>query len=436
LDLILLLDERRKEIAGIPVQVVSPNWLTSGSSQPGSTGGPGGKPTPYSGDPENGDYEFSFEKFKASKLNSITELMDNRERGGGKGVTVAILDTAPQPDELDAIYDTWVVQGKRNHSLLSTLLDPHNRMLTVHADPRVTDPPLRDLQCIGYDYDMNDHGLFVAGIIHSLALQAQLHLYQVLNRYGVGDMEIIGDALQQIVDGLGDGSTMPLVVNLSLNFAIPLGHKHTREGRPTISDRIGSRILDHQDGSWLNRLKGMMVPFGDLLEALGPAVIAAAGNDYDVKLHGNQRPEARYPAAFDGVVGVGALPKYRPAGSSGITTASYSNIADRPAKSGITSLGGEEGEGNGVLGIYIGEFPKREGDLEAPPNTSGWAWWCGTSFATPIISGLVAAAASGVLGIAGTTAPASTTQAAINMVYDAQQSLTTAGEDVFFVPQS
>jgi hypothetical protein len=300
-------------------------------------------------------------------------------------------------------------------------------------------PAFQDLQCIDYDYDMNDHGLFVAGIIHSLAPQAQLHLYQVLNRYGVGDLEIIGDALQTVLSQFGDGSTTPLVINLSLNFAIPLEKGHTREGKPDVSDRTGPRILEsgleQGDQSWLNRVKRMMASFGDLLEDLGPGVIAAAGNDYDAKRHGIQRPQARYPAAFDSVVGVGALPKFPPKGSTGITTASYSNLADRPEKSGITSLGGEEGEGNGVLGIYIGDFPKQKGDLEAPPNESGWAWWCGTSFATPIISGLVAAATSGALGISGTTAPASTTQAAINMVYDAQRSITSSGEDVLFITQ-
>jgi subtilase family serine protease len=53
------------------------------------------------------------------------------------------------------------------------------------------------------------------------------------------------------------------------------------------------------------------------------------------------------------------------------------------------AFGGEEGEGNGVLGVYVGNIP--DGTPNGTPNLTGWAWWAGTSFATPIISGLVAA---------------------------------------------
>ena len=41
LELIISLDENRKEVLGEVVQVVSPCWLTSGSSQPGGGSGPG-----------------------------------------------------------------------------------------------------------------------------------------------------------------------------------------------------------------------------------------------------------------------------------------------------------------------------------------------------------------------------------------------------------
>jgi hypothetical protein len=439
LDLIFLLDERRKEIPELPIQVVSPNWLTSGSPLPGGTGGPGGRPAPYSGAPDYQDFKFFFDKPRFAKLKTMQEFLDRVESGTGEGVTVVILDTAPEEDELQAIFDEWVIKDNRNHSLLRSLLKSDRRMLTLHPDPRVNLPPLRDLQCIDYDYDMNDHGLFVAGIIHSLAEQAQIHLYQVLNRYGVGDLEIIGDALEDIIDEFGDGEKMPLVVNLSLNFNIPLERGHTRAGRPDVSDRIGLRILEYSlqpgDQPWSNRLSGLLAPFGDLLDVLGPGIIAAAGNDYDAKRHGNQRPYARYPAAFGHVVGVGALPKSAPAVAGGTPTASYSNLADRPPKTGITTLGGEEGEGNGLLGIYIGKFPQTDDYPDGPPNTSGWAWWCGTSFATPIITGMLAATISSLMANGTTATPPAMIQEAITLIRDAQDHLTGAGEDVLFVRQ-
>jgi subtilisin family serine protease len=51
---------------------------------------------------------------------------------------------------------------------------------------------------------------------------------------------------------------------------------------------------------------------------------------------------------------------------------------------GIETLGGEEGQGKGLLGLYLGEFPSGE------RNESKWAWWAGTSFAAPILTGAVA----------------------------------------------
>ena len=41
-----------------------------------------------------------------------------------------------------------------------------------------------------------------------------------------------------------------------------------------------------------------------------------------------------------------------------------------------------------MLGLYIGEFPG------CCRNESKWAWWAGTSFATPILTGAVASVLS------------------------------------------
>src|SRR6185503_1084154 len=92
------------------------------------------------------------------------------------------------------------------------------------------------------------------------------------------------------------------------------------------------------------------------------SVIAAAGND---GAHNNsswlirKRPSTRYPAAFDGVWGVGALPKQVSRQSNGkYLAATYSNKADdKVPPEGYVTLGGEPGVGRGVLGVYIGDFP-------------------------------------------------------------------------------
>jgi hypothetical protein len=106
------------------------------------------------------------------------------------------------------------------------------------------------------------------------------------------------------------------------------------------------------------------------------------------------------------VVGVGALPRDiqgKPHGPGPVKTANYSNLADNKPDNGFVTLGGEEGVENGVVGLFLGRFPVNVGPhpnkdrriklehVKYRANRRGWAWWSGTSFATPIISGLLSA---------------------------------------------
>jgi subtilisin family serine protease len=111
-------------------------------------------------------------------------------------------------------------------------------------------------------------------------------------------------------------------------------------------------------------------------------VVAAAGNDALRRetRHFDEAPPPRYPARYEQVLAVA------PSESTG-APASYSNRADvRARTNGITSFGGEiGGEGKGVVGVYSADtFP------DGQRNTSGWAQWAGTSFATPLIAGVAA----------------------------------------------
>jgi hypothetical protein len=442
LDLILFLDRNRRKAPGGILQAVSPNWLASISrdSQPGGTGGPGARPTPYQGKAKTNEYRFE----PAATDVGLREVFNMAQAQAGENVVVAILDTAPLED-LDGIYDQWVTQrsGQNDeHSLIQSLLDPKRRRLTVHLDPNVDVPSLSIepngyLQADGHDYEMTDHGMFVAGIIHSLAPQAELHLYQVLNRYGVGDMLSIARGLQQVQDQF---SKNQLVVNLSLTLNMPLDDEHINNLGPKILDQRRSRcahftqkIIDFLcrlmfGPSWFDRQAWATEWICDLIYTLNSRVIAAAGNDYD-RTQQQRRPQARYPAAFTRVLGVGALRKIKPfpAAAASPEPASYSNLADRPPRKGIATLGGEAGEGQGVLGIYLGKFPPSGNRDMAIESTNGWGWWAGTSFATPIISGMTAAVLSSM--------PPATTQEAIETLYSAQPIFTESGEEVLFVIQ-
>ena len=439
LNLIVSLDNERGKTLGGRLQVVSPNWLTSGGSEPGTVGGPGGKPTPFDGKANTEKYKFNLGK-------KLSEMI--KQGGEGEGVVVAILDTAPmkkedvdetqpliqRPDDphslLAKIYKNWVTQRLNDndpHSLIRSLLNPDEPRLTVHLDSNVDIPdpnilPDRHMQADGHEYEMTDHGLFVAGIIHSLAPQAELHLFQVLNRYGVGDLVSVAQALQEVYN---EFSGNRLVINLSLTFNIPFDKRYLKND----DDEIGRKLAEIREGKWkewkdwFDRQSLPAEWICDLAYALGTRVIAAAGNN---RGPGQGRPEACYPAAFERVLGVGALPKSAPPQdvTKKLKTASYSNLADKPGGTGITTLGGEEGKEKGILGIYIGQFPP-ETNSDIVPNTKGWGWWAGTSFATPIISGITAALLT--LG--------KTTEDVIVELFYAQELIAEDDEDVLFVTQ-
>jgi len=448
LDLAIYLDNRRYE-APIELEVVSLNWVMSGGrDEPDGTGGPGGKPSPVVNNANipNETYQI------LPNLNNITNspelfagISDDQDPTGD-GVDVAILDTSYSIPELEDILKKWVLDRQNDpHPIIRKLLsnDPQElgalrdagKTLRVHTNSSV-DSYLPGLKIAGHDYVMTDHGLFVAGIINTIAPKARLHLYQVLNQYGLGDLRSIARALEDVHNNFQD---MRLVVNLSLTMNMPLEKKHLK-AKDTF--KIGRAILKRRPwwlarkvskvfnwlfnkehlcccDSWFERQAYPFERICDLIYALDSRVIAAAGNEAKNR---NQRPGALFPAAFERVLGVGALTK----DDGSVVPASYSNLADKPTIMGITTFGGEPGAGNGILGVYVGDFPEDDNG-NRPRNSNGWAWWCGTSFATPAISGTTAAVLSKM--------PGAITEEAIRKLFEAQIDFTGDMEDVFTTTQ-
>lgn len=371
---------------GIIVNGASLNWLTSVVSQGAGTGGPAGIPSPYYGSRKNAPYMFDI----------VRALQDCNMYGSGDGVDVVILDTAPSAHELVAAYKEWP-----DHPLIPTLLGPNGKL---HLYPATYDETVRlgNASLNDSDYRMTDHGSFIAGIIHSIVPEAEIHLIEVLNQNGVGDFRSLLDGLRKALSLRR--SDRKLFINCSWMLDLP-GDDHHCHHRPVDPNQVLSdpdleferqvRLSAAKDRAILLWMESLFLQFAPH----GRGAIAAAGNDAydDESKQANQkhvRPLARYPAALSTVVGVGALPasldySVDPANKKIYQTSEFSNRSDRPERVGVATLGGEEGDGKGVLGLYIGEFP--DGRI----NHTKWAWWAGTSFATPILTAVVASLASG-----------------------------------------
>lgn len=378
-ELIALVEEldRRLEAEGEPgpggvvLRTVTPNWLAAGAPYHIGTGGPGAQPVPAKIETgawwQSAGADVSGAPFSFALPPALAQ-----STAAGAGVQVAILDTAPAPEELKRAFNRW--QGE--HPLIRGLLGPTGALPSARLRVSPGDGALfarlnsedGGFQLADHRYRMADHGLFVAGIIHSIAPQASLHLIRVLNDFGVGTLETIARGLHSAYTQRD--RSRPLVVNMSLTLSLPLrGHQY-----PAIGP---ARLF--ADAGFIERMGWPLRWTCDLLEEDDVLIVAAAGND----AHPGSRPFARQPAAFDSVIGVGAL------GMDG-NPAVYSNLADQPSHIGIATFGGDTDAGGaadperGVLGVYTGEFP------DGSKNENGWARWAGTSFSAPAIAGVLA----------------------------------------------
>jgi subtilisin family serine protease len=279
-----------------------------------------------------------------------------------------------------------------------------------------------------FGFRMPDHGLFVAGIIQDLAPDANIECIRVLNNFGMGDVNIIIAALQNIYNRMQEGGDLhdrQVVINMSL-VATPAD-----EELPSLW--FGDDSCHAEDiAQMMYELKLLRDSLHLVIQSLtaeGAVVVASAGNDSDfdigpasmasymnVGMGMPSRWRTRYPAAFSEVISVGAVDNSQEA-------TRYSNFpALPPQHNGVATYGGgiptplpfgspipssviNPPPGaktwaivtDAVRGIYSSthyselsatDLPPSE--YSAPTSNNAWAYWSGTSFATPIISALAA----------------------------------------------
>ncbi len=381
----------------------SPTWLTGGSPYSVPVGCPLSPPIPVPADARCSS---------SPGLWPITlpELPTELERTTGDGVHVIILDTLPRQEDI-----TRTVEGAEEHNLL--LLDVANNVVMHHNQlPAVIDEPNPLQPKTGKDikgrngggFRMADHGLFIAGIVRDIAPDAHVECIRALNDFCAGESTAFVKALESVENRMllvnpddnnkqGDLYQKQVVINLSC--VIPPDDVLIAQG---ITNPSILRAEIYQ-------------PIKDLVN-LGALFVASAGNEGDTRYQPanptHKRPDALYPAqfAYNGVAGksplgnsmipVGAVDKHgKPTtyscypGNLGIAT--YGGDVPKHFKQDESGCFTEAEDIDALIGIYTSlSYPALLLEDCRPtypiPNAHAWAYWSGTSFATPIITGLVA----------------------------------------------
>jgi len=237
-----------------------------------------------------------------------------------------------------AVIDSGLVAGPLSDPLLAPAL-----IASVASNPE-PDPLWDGTQLLHWE---GGHGTHVAGVLAAAA---------------GGAASILHFAVLQ-----DDGLPIPLVSDSQVAFAVA---RALAQGCRVINLSLGGPTAADFDtiatGLVLGRAAGS-VKRPKQGRSDDAVLVAAAGNE--------ATSVPMYPAALKGVIGVGALDL------AGTARAAFSNFGPWVDCCAI---------GEQVLGPYVTGMggPMPDGSQAA---FKGWADWSGTSFATPYVSGLIAA---------------------------------------------
>jgi hypothetical protein len=228
--------------------------------------------------------------------------------------------------------DTGLLQDAATHPWLAYGVQMLNPVEDV--DPLGPGSPPQIPACAG-------HGTFGAGVLRCMAPAAEIIMHRAL-LYGGSEVE--SDLVRRLESALSLGADIFHLTMACLS----------RNDQPLIGFEAWLRLLRRVDAICL----------------------APAGNC------GFDRPE--FPAAFPGVIGVGAL------GGDWRGRATFSNFGPwvdvyAPGRDLVNAFA------TGTYECYVYPYAAPPGEPPNVRNFYGMAKWSGTSFSTPIVSGLIAA---------------------------------------------
>jgi len=320
----------------------------------------------------------------------------------GTGVRVGVFDTSPFPMKLGevakdetGIIHTMAVSRSGMTQMTTTVMwvTPHLTLTVGHPDMPVLTPTN------AISINVNDHGLFVAGLVHAVAPESDIQLIRVLDKYGCGDLYTFNEALYRFIDQLdGDQAPDHAVINLSLGVRKPTSREED-EAEESSGDPVEQRTtsMAGTPGEEVERLLDDTVESlraaVTLADGKGIVVVAAAGND---SFSSGIPVAPQIPARYPFVIGVEASNAYR-------ERACFSNWGDVSAPGGDARFGGT---GNGSCNVegdqgQGGNAPDESRSVTetlqlenlislSRSSPTNYVYWRGTSFATPLVSGLAA----------------------------------------------
>jgi hypothetical protein len=277
----------------------------------------------------------------------------------GNDVRVAVFDTSPFDVPVNVTRTIEIQEA-----------DPPLKLTVRHHVPiNAKGCPGRDRRYDRIDrekQDISNHGLFVAGLVHAVAPRSEIHLIRVLENDGCGDLFTIESAIDSFIrETLNEKGTLKgTVINLSLGV-----HQPPKPKTFGLPEKVAS--LQHTVQKAIEH---------------GAVVVAAAGND---SYYMTTADSMEIPANNPRVIGVAASNNERKRGC-------FSNEGDiaAPGGDGINEPGGDK-ENSCKVPKYVCEMNLNPNpspcliSLVHKPNP-GYAYWVGTSFSTPLVSGLAA----------------------------------------------